>query len=50
MEESLQRDTSNDKEYSGARLLGPSKKLKGGYVGLSFQLKMLKSMNSKRLL
>ena len=48
VEESLQRDASNDQGNSEARLLDPPVNLETGDVGLSFQLKMLEFMDSMR--
>ena len=48
VEESLQRDASNDQGNLGARLSDPLMNLEAGDVGLSFQLKMLEFMDSMR--
>ena len=48
VEESLQRDASNDQGNSEARLPDPPVNLETGDVGLSFQLKMLEFMDSMR--
>ena len=48
VEESLQRDASNDQGNSEARLPDPLVNLETGDVGLSFQLKMLEFMDSMR--
>ena len=46
VEDSLQRDASNNKENLGSRLSNPPANFESGDVGLSFQLKMLKFMDS----
>ena len=48
VEESLQRDASNDQGNLEARLPDPPVNLETGDVGLSFQLKMLEFMDSMR--
>ena len=48
VEESLQRDVSNDQGNLEARLPDPPVNLEFGDVGLNFQLKMLEFMDSMR--